>query len=159
MTQPTLLRPTVQLVAIAWLRGVPGVDPTKVATKRPQDTATWAATGFIQVGQPTGDGPQIGDLPLRASIVGVSCLAASLDSGKPPWWRANQLAEQIIEDTYGHRGSGGRDVSAYMKAGYQGAKVLTAYAMNDPRESPAPGPTSFAKYIFDLAINWVAVPD
>ena len=44
-----VLRANTDLVAQAWLAGVPGLDGAMVASTLPSDVTGWAVSGFVQV--------------------------------------------------------------------------------------------------------------
>lgn len=147
-------RPNALIVAVAWVKGVDGIDATKVASSVPRDKSVWATTGFIQVGPIVGGTPDP-HVRQRDSVVEISCHAVNPNSIKPPWGKANTLAELVIEGTYGERG-GGRNVSALLPSGYDGARVQTAYPTSEPREFDSPDNT-VALYKFELTINWTVL--
>ncbi len=147
MTAP-LVVPTTDLVAVAWLRGVPGVPSTAVATTLPSNTSTWAASGFVQV-TTTGGTPNP-HLPVRRPVVGVDCCAVAPGSARPPWGRANSLAEAIRAGTFG---AAGRVVA--LSVGGLHARVLEAYLLSEPRRV-TDDEGSYARYSFDLSLAWTA---
>lgn len=140
-------RATTDLVAVAWLRGVDGVPPDSVATTLPSNNSTWAASGFVQV-TAIGGSPNP-HLPVRMPVVGVDCWAVNPNSGRPPWGKANTLAE-IIRD--GTAGTGGRVVA--LPAVGLSARVLEAWLLTEPRRIRNDD-ASYARYSFDLALRWV----
>lgn len=146
------LKPNSELVTVAWLRGVSGLTAAQVATSRPQDSSTWAYAGFVQVGPAAGQ-PDI-DIPVRRPVMSVHLWAVNLNSGRPPWGKAAQLGELILADC---QADTPRVVTAHLPAGYDGARVMSAYAMGEPRRVPG-DLTSYAHFQFDLALHWVAVP-
>ncbi|HET9384510.1 MAG TPA: hypothetical protein VFO67_05135 [Gemmatimonadales bacterium] len=146
------LAPNSELVTVAWLRGVPGIDPSQVSTSRPQDNSTWAGSGFVQVGPMSGQ-PDV-YIPMRRPVASVHLWAVNLNSGKPPWAKAAALGEAILADCQTHEP---RDVSDQLPAQYRGARVLSAYAMGEPRRVPG-DLTSYAHFVFDLQLHWCEVP-
>ena len=137
------------LIAVAFLRTVPDLDPALISTTLPKDVAAWA-DGFVQV---VGIGGAPGRyVPLHASIVNVSCWAANIDSGKPPWGKANQLAENIKAECLNH--------SAFPKTliltsfgDYAPARLHTVFFVNGPHRVPF-DQGSYARYDGDLQLNW-----
>lgn len=148
-------RPNAHLVAVAWVRGIGTIDPTKVASTRPKNRSLWADYGFIQVGPVVGGSPDL-HVPQRISVVEVSCWAINLNSSKPPWGKANQLAELVLNHPYSDPAGGGRDVSALLPTGYDGARVQCVYPNSEPREFEG-DTASAALYKFELTINWTAL--
>lgn len=148
------LSPNSELVAVAWLKGVPGLDPSKVATSRPRDNTSWAETGFVQVGDAGGSPDR--DIPMRRPVMSLHLWGSpSTQSGKPPWNRAAALGEAILADCQLHQP---RDVSALLPAGYRGARVMSAYALTEVRRTPG-DLTSFAHFQLDLQLHWCEIPD
>ncbi|ONH62414.1 hypothetical protein CcI49_03270 [Frankia sp. CcI49] len=146
MTAPAVVA-TTDLVAVAWLRTVPGVPAQQVATTLPADAANWAATGFVQVAV-VGGSPNP-HLPVRAPVVAVSCWAcAPRQSGKPPWGKASSLAEAVRAGTWG---AAGRVVE--LPVGGLRARVLEAYVLTEPRRVPD-DEAGYARYDLDLALPW-----
>lgn len=152
----TLLLPHGELVAVAWVKGIAGVPPSGVGTTLPGDNTTWAASGFAQVSGPVGGTPDM-DVPLHRPVMQVDTWACNLGSAKPPWGKANQLAELIMAGCYG-RGDdpepAGRLVT--LPPGYQNARVLAAYATTQPRRNQIVDNARFARYTFDLQLHWTA---
>lgn len=148
--------PHDELVAVAWLKGVDGVPGSGVGTTLPGDGTTWAASGFVQVSGPVGGNPGM-DVPLHRPVMQVDTWACNLGSAKPPWGKANQLAELIVAGCYG-RGDdpapAGRTVT--LPSGYQNARVLSAYATTVPRRNQLVDDARMARYTFDLQLHWTA---
>lgn len=152
----SLLFPTSELVAVAWLKGVPGVPESKVATRLPQDNSTWAASGFITV-RAVGGTPHL-DMPLRQPVMSVDAWAVNVSSGKPPDGKALQLAERVRMACYGERSgvsgmpSIGRDLT--LPTGYMGARVISAQVLGEPR-IVTESETSYAHAALDVQLDWV----
>lgn len=144
------LRPTTDLVAVAWLKGVPGIPVDSVATTLPSDSSVWAASGFVQVAA-VGGSPNP-HLPTRMPVVAVDCWACAPGSGKPPWGKANTLAELVRDGT---AGASGRVVE--LPVGGLSARVLEAWPLTEPRRVPNDD-ASYARYGLDLALRWVDHP-
>src|SRR4051812_9424101 len=92
------LFPNTELVAAQWLRlAVPTIG---VATTLPADVAPLRTSGFVRVA--TIGGSPNRDVPMRAPVVAAECWAAPATAGssKPPWNRANGIAEQIMDACY-----------------------------------------------------------
>jgi hypothetical protein len=143
------LRVTGDLVAIAWLKGVPNIDASKVASTLPEDTSVWGEIGFVQA-RVIG-GPSDRYLPVGRPIVQVDCWAVKPDTGKPLWNVANLLAEHIIAAT--------RDEATIRRplalpAGYPAARVLEVYPLVEPHRVES-DPGSYARFRFDLQFHWV----
>lgn len=140
--------PTTELVTVAWLKAVIG---PYVATDIPTDSASWAETGFIQV-QAVGGTPER-DLPVARPVVSVDCWAVNPNSSKPPWNRANALAERLrtaIQDPAGPR-------PVTLPAGYAGARVMGTTLLTEPRRI-RDDDADFAHFQADLLVTWIEVP-
>lgn len=138
--------PNAELVAVAWVKSVPGVDPTKVATSLPADTSVWSATGFVQVGV-VGGSPNV-DTPLFAPVVQVDCWTNAVNSNKPPWGQAHALAGAIMWATYRHE-----PTTVAMPENYHPARLLSVYGLSEPRRIPS-DTAGYARVQFDLAMVW-----
>lgn len=149
LTGPHL--PTNELVAVAWLsQRVPGITAGQVATSLPSDPAAWAAEGFVQVQAIPGGAPDI-DVPVRHPVLQVDTWAATPSSSKPPWNKANRLAELIRVATEEAQ-TYGRPVD--LPADYLGARVQAAYLVSEVLRVPG-DPSGYARFTFDLALDWV----
>lgn len=151
------LLPNSELVARAWLRVVAGFSASAVGATLPGDPATWATNGFIQV--VVVGGATSMDLPMARPVLSVDCWTNNPSSGKPPWGKANQLAEIIRSSCYG----GIDDPNPTQRvvdmpvSGYQRAAVFSAYWVSEPRRRPADD-ARFARMGGDLQLHWVARP-
>lgn len=144
-------RPTNELVAVAWLKGVAALG-NGVATELPGDVAQWVDDGFVQVAT-VGGSPNI-YYALAQPMVSVDCWAAKPSSARPPWHSANRLAEQIRMATLDHDAVGRLLV---LPAAYDNARMLTCWMATEPRRMPG-DPADYARYQFDMELRWVAVP-
>lgn len=160
----TVLLPNSELVARAWMLGVPGLSAIAGAgTRVPPDPISWGAEvqrtyRFVKVGPIVGGGFNR-DVPLRSPVVQFTLLAARPGSNQPPWEAAEEMAELVIADTYtdqnGRLNAGARAVTAYLPEGYDPASVRVAAMINEPRRVPA-DPGSYAKYTTEIQVFWVA---
>jgi hypothetical protein len=144
------LRPTIDVVAVALLRTLTGIPATRVDTTLPKDTIIWA-DGFVQA---VGISEQSGMyVPLHTSVIAVSCWATNIGSGKPPWGKANQMAEGIKVACLDHTNFPiTLDLSSF--GNYNSARVHSAYFVNEPHRIPS-DEGSYARYDGDLEIHWV----
>jgi len=142
----TLLHPNTELVVGAWLGGITGLSPKMVATQLPRAVP---ATGFVTY-HVAGGSPSM-YTPLRSPVLGVDCWAAASGSNKPQWFLANSLAELIDQ---GCRASNAQRWLT-LPGQYQQARVTTAYLLSEPQRL-YDDPGSYARYVFNLAVNWVA---
>src|SRR3546814_20981463 len=81
-----------------WIKSITGIPANSVGTTLPADNSTWEASGFIQVQMASGN-PDL-YLPMNQPVLQVDCWAAKPNSEKPPWGKANNLAELIKAATY-----------------------------------------------------------
>lgn len=144
-------RPTSELVAVAWLKGLSGLN-NLVATDLPTDTTTWAASGFTQV-LTVGGSPAI-DFALARPVLSLDFWAVALDSGKPPWNKANQLAEIARMGLLDHASVGRLLV---LPAAYDNARCVTVFPLTEPRKVRS-DEAQYARYSMDAEFHWVAVP-
>jgi hypothetical protein len=150
-------RPVSDLVVQAWLATVPGLSASMIGAALPAPNTNgsigWSTTGFVQstivsgqVEDPTGR---------RTTLVQIDCWATGLPtSRKPPWGKANQLAEHIIEAA--RAGTGQEQYVDVGAAGtdYDRARILTVLAADEPRRVPG-DQGGYARFMHHLTITWV----
>lgn len=148
----TLLRPTVELVAVAWLKAAVDGVSGNVATTLP-DLSSWYNDQFIEV-MNVGGTPGV-ENPMRNSVVTVNCFAAKLGSTKPPWNKAATLAEAVLEATYGVRYRPDPAVwITTLPTGYDNALVESVKAVSEIKKLPSDA-SQYAVFSLDLQFNWV----
>lgn len=140
--------PVTDLVVQAWLASLPGLDAGMVGAVLPQDTSGWAQTGFVQATTVGGTPDQ--DTGLRPAHVQIDCWAVKPGSSKPPWFRANQLAELIVAACVDGTG---QQATLTLGPSYDPARVLTVRPLGEPRRAPGDD-GGFARYLFDIAVTW-----
>lgn len=155
------LIPNDELVARAWLvAAVTGLTAGKVATTLPDPP--WTDNEFVQIMQ-VGGAPNA-ELPVFEPVVSVNCFAMVLGSTKPPWGKANALANQIMATTYNRRPAHADmllDLEALLGAafsGYGDALVRSVWPVSLPRRVPS-DPSQYAVYNLDLQFSWTAVSE
>lgn len=154
MTAPVLL-PHSELVMRAWLLGVPGVPASGAASDLPRDQAAWTENGFVTFDGPIGGGMNM-DVPMRSPVFQVDCWAVAPGSGKPPWGKANQLAEFVVADTQRlttNPAAGRRAVA--LPGNYLGAMVHAVVVQTEPRRIRSDD-GSYARYQMDVQLWWTA---
>lgn len=136
---------TTESVAVAWMRSLAGLDGlvgTTLPTTLPDD-------GFVTVAAiPIAadvDVPQRG----RGYVQADTWAAPKSGSAKPPWARANLLAETILRGTFSMR----HGATVELRPGVA-ARLQSVYATTEP-ERITSDPGGFARYRFDLAVDWV----
>lgn len=143
--------PTSELVAVAWLKGVTGIG-NNVSTELPADNASWAASGWTQV-LGAGGSPDI-YLPISQPVISVDTWAVGVQSSKPPWAKANQLAEIIKRATLDHASVPRLLV---LPDAYANARCLNVIPLTEPRKIRS-DPADYAHWSMDVQFNWVEVP-
>jgi hypothetical protein len=150
------LRPTGELVAVAFLGSVQGLSPQMVATTLPADDTTWAATGFVTVAV-VGGSPNI-YLPVKSPVFQVDCWAVKPGSGKPPWWKANAIAEAIRYATLQRTGLNRVLAINANGVSYPSAVVQSACLLTEPRRMYADS-ADYALYSCDVQMTWTTCGD
>jgi hypothetical protein len=145
------LLPNTDLVASAWLRlAVPTIG---VATTLPSDVTPLRTSGFVRVAAVGGSPNRY--VPMRAPVVAAECWAApTATSSKPPWNRANQLAEQIMAATF-NPALMGVTVDLSGVGDYAPARVHTVVALAEPGRVEN-DPSNYARYDVELLLSWSA---
>lgn len=142
--------PSAELVATAWLKTLPGIPESGVATSLPGDPASWSTNGFIQVVTVGGTPPV--DTPMRTPVVQVSCWANNPGSAKTPWRKASVLAENVVAGCYADT----QQRQLPMPDGYRGARIHAVWPISEPRRIPQ-DEAGFARVDVDLAVTWVTL--
>jgi len=151
------LRPTNELVAVAWLRGISGLPTSAVSTILPGpddqfSNTSWAASGFVQV-VAIGGAPDL-DVPIRHPVFSVDCWAVNVGKKNPPWGKANALAEAIVNSVYNYHTTDQFKRPVVLPAGYASALVIGAQILGEPARRPA-DPANYARYGFELELTWL----
>lgn len=154
------LLPNNDLVAVAWIGGIPGLSASMVSTNLPQDVTTWQTNGFITTSV-IGGSPDL-YLPIRKPVVQIDCWAVNPNSGKPPWGKANQLAELVRDhvQTMNRMTANFHRLLSFPQGNYSGAVVMDAMLRTEPRRAIAQGmmpvgdEASYARYLFDVEMHW-----
>jgi hypothetical protein len=154
MTTP-VLHATPELVTTAWLKTVVG---DRVATTLPKPgsdgSPSWADGGFVT--HVVAGGSSNIYVPLRTPVMGVSCWAVNLDSQKPPWGQAANLAEAIVAACLDHDNVPRTRLA--LPGGFPDVQIKSAYTVGDPRRITDDA-SSYARYdIPGLVIAWTEVP-
>jgi hypothetical protein len=153
------MNPTSDLVAVAWVSGIAGLSSSVVSTNLPQDNSTWATSGFVTVST-IGGSPDL-YVPIRQPVIQVDCWAVNPNSGRPPWGKANALAELVRAHVEaGPRASNFARSLTFPQGDYLGANVMDAIMRTEPRRgitegvAPSGDEASYARYLFDLELHW-----
>jgi hypothetical protein len=158
MTTPTLatLHPSTDLVAVAWLRTLPGLVADGVANQLPANEKSWATNGFVVVPMTVGGTPH-STMPLRRPVVQCECWGTVPGSDKLPWGIPSQLAEQIRFGCLDRdRNTFGRLLTiAANGVTYAPARVLSAKMLTEPHRVLSDA-GDYAGVLFNLSLQWVA---
>lgn len=142
-----------ELTATAWLSSLDGVPSDAVATTLPTDNSTWSASGFVQVGPPVGSTTSL-YVPMRGPVVSVTCWAVNPNSKRPPWGKANNLAETIVAACYDQGNFHG---ALTLRDSYPQVRVHSASALTEPRRVPGGDISEYAAYQFNLSLKWTEI--
>ena len=143
--------PNTELVIVAWLKAIPGIDPDAVATTLPEP-GTWPGYQFIQPSTVSDDtDPHI---PVFRPVVSIDCRAYRPGSKRPPWGQANQLAEIIRMATYRTMVHDGLNLA--MPAGYSPARICPPWVIHGPHRMLG-DQSHWARYQLDLGFTWTHV--
>jgi hypothetical protein len=143
---------TTELVAVAWISGIPGLTASGVGEQLPAAEAEWAAGGFVVVPVTVGGTPH-SSMPVQRPVVQVETWATIPGSDKLPWLKAAQLAEQIRIGSYDRTGAFGRPIT--LPGTYPTAWVKAATILTQPRRIWS-DLGDYAGYTFDLLLHFVA---
>jgi hypothetical protein len=150
-----------ELVLAAWIAGLPGFTGAMVGTSLPQDTAAWAANGFVRVGPVVG-GNLIGDQgSVRNPVVQVSCYAVPVSAStsstgtRSPWGQAATLAERVRAGCYDEP-----NIRRALNLGpkFRGAYVADIEPETEPSRTDLEDPP-IARYDLDLSVIWAEIPE
>jgi hypothetical protein len=149
---------TTPVVAMAWLRSIPGLaDIVSSDLPAVEKWASPAGSGFVTVGPVVGGGGALSAVnsgvelyaPLRHPIVQVDCWGAFLNSKKINHGVASGLAELVMNATYTDF-----PVSVTLPAGVAPVYLTPIYPVSEVR-GPIPDPNNYAHYQLDLHIGWI----
>lgn len=143
-----VLRANSELVAQAWLAGVPGLSGQMVATTLPEDNSTWAASGFVTLAVVGGNPAMY--TPSRGPVLQVDAWAVSPSSNKPPWGKAANLGELITAACQ----SAGAERVVTLPGSFPRARVLSTYMVTEFRRAYG-DQGDYARYTANLMVKWV----
>lgn len=147
--------PTATGTMIAWL----GTFAPAVASNLPEITSwpvlSGTVRGFVTV--PTVAGGTVHYAGVRVPVLQVETWAGVPSSDRPQYGAAEQLAEDIVAAANALNGTGS-SVLVRQRAGYSQAMIQSVPFMTEPRRLDDPD-TGYARYLMDLALAWVEVPE
>jgi hypothetical protein len=140
-----------ELVAVAWVKSVPGVPADKVAGTLPPRDA-WQDTGFVTIDAIVGGTPHP-DIPLYRPVIQLSFWAARADSSMtPPWGAAFILSEYVKRAT--EVDSPYRSAVLTIPHGFEQALVRDVSVPLENRRHPIPSAESYARVTMDVLLEW-----
>lgn len=143
--------PTSDVVAVAWLAAIDGLDVGQVGTALPVDVSTWLDAGFVQAQTLPGGAADV-DLPQwRRPVIQLDFWAAGGASSISPRWN---LAARLVEIVRAATESQAYGSAVAMPEHYLGARVQAAYFVTEPRRI-LDDPSGYARFTTDLALDWV----
>lgn len=154
------LLPNAEVVLVSYLKAI-NVVGNNVATDLPgPDTQggnyPWQDTGFIRVGSIfeninyyTGR---------REAIATLECYAYTPNSNKPPYPRANLLAEKVVNSTLPNQHFNVLKGKLELPSRYYPVSILEATIANGPRKDIRLVQDNRALYLVDFRLLWVALP-
>ncbi|MHB1956707.1 MAG: hypothetical protein ACYCOU_23530 [Sulfobacillus sp.] len=159
----TSYHPNSELVTCAWIGSIPdsGFAASMIATQAPDYTKWPVVNGisqFITCRVVGGTPKPPGQAPLAMPVMEIKCWATRVNSDKPPWFAANNMAEIIRLGMYS-RGLGvfGRALTIQNNnVTYNPAVVLSMSLHTEPRKIYN-DPGNFAVYQFDMSLVWKEV--
>lgn len=148
MTTPTLYANTELVVQalLAEFFGSSDYIGTTLPIADKGGVNSWIETGFVTVNSLGGTASS--EVAMMSPIVAVNCWASPKTGGsKPPYGKANNLAETI---RHGCRLT--RPHKVTLPGSFPEAIVFTAFLVSEPRRLP--DAASYARYTFDMQVNW-----
>lgn len=148
--------PNSELVTLAWIKDVvTAYDVATGSTLQGPDPDTqvlsWGKTGFVQA--ISVGGSINGNTPMRQPVMSIDCYAANVDGGRPPWGRANSIAETIVRASRSFLW-GDTQRAVTLPGTFGRALVRDGSALAEPTRRPA-DEANFAHYGFELSISWL----
>jgi hypothetical protein len=144
------------LVGVAWLKTVPGLDPTAVATRLPKtggevDVTKLRTSGFVVWRSGLGG---VSSGKLRRAI-GVAEFWAAPDAGSSqvPWGRASDITEAVYAELSDEFSTVANAVTVTLPGDYHPARVHTVRALGEPQKVEG-DPSGFARFDINIEINW-----
>lgn len=143
---------TAEGVAVAWATAL---ALPAVATTLPELSSWPVFSGATVRGFVTTSvvGTQIGSGFMRHTVLTFDTWAAVVNSDRPQWGAANELAERLWWETMDASFMGRR---VQQHPSYHPAYVHSVHGLQEPRRIPDPD-TSRAHYTLDLALMWSEV--
>jgi hypothetical protein len=148
--------PTAELVALGWIKDVvTAYDIATGTTLQGPDPETqvlsWGATGFVQCA--VVGGSVNGTVPIRQPVMSVDCWAANVNGSRPPWGRANSIAELSVRAARSFNwGDTQRLVT--LPSTFGAVLVRDGSVLTEPERRLA-DEAGYAHYGFELQVSWL----
>jgi hypothetical protein len=152
-------------VAIAWLNAQADLANVGIGTTLPQDYTSWSDYGFIQLAT-TGRGHSNPEIRYRSPLITAHCWAVNPTKQRPPWGKANDLAEIVWAATEVD-GNGIENLTTGLTAAPK-VRVLQVWGVAEPRRHRWGFPTldtgavinpgNTAHYTVEFEIAWAELP-
>lgn len=154
------LLPNTEIVVVSYLKAL-NVNGNAVATELPgpdgNGNYSWEATGFIRVGSVFETLNNY--TSVREAVVTLECYAYTPNSNKPPYLRANTLAEKVVQTTLPNQNYNVIKGKLELPSRYFPVSILEATIANAPRRDVRLVQDQRAVYLVDLRLVWVALPN
>lgn len=154
-------------VALAWLKAQTDLSGVGIGTTLPQDQTSWASTGFITVSV-TGRGHSKDEIGYRCPAMTAHCWATNVSKQRPPWGKANDLAD-IIWNCLVNRGNhNGMENVTTALSGAPKVRILQVWGTEEPKRHKWGFPTldtgavidpgNTAHYTVGFELAWGELP-
>jgi hypothetical protein len=154
-------------VALAWLRAQADLANVSMGTTLPQDVSTWSTYGFIQIAV-SGRGHSRREIGYRCPVMTAHCWAINPNKQKPPWGKANDLAEIVWDCCEAEGAHNGIENLTTALSGAPKVRVLQVWGVEEPKRHRWGFPTmdtgavinpgNTAHYTVDFELAWAELP-
>lgn len=153
------LLPNAEVVVVSYLKAI-NVAGNNVATDLPapdgQGNYPWQETGFIRVGSIFEDINYY--TGRREAVATLECYGYTPNSNKPPFPRANALAEKVVNATLPNQHFNVLKGKLELPSRYYPVSILEATISTGPRRDVRLVNDQRAVYLVDFRLLWVALP-
>jgi len=153
------LLPNAEIVVVSYLKAL-NVAGDAVSTDLPgpdkNGNYPWQDTGFIRVGSIFEDINYY--TTRREAVATLECFAYTPNAAKPPYPRANLLAEKVVNATLPNQYFNPVRGAIELPSRYYPVSILEATITTGPRRDLRIIQDTRAVYMLDLRILWVALP-
>lgn len=153
------LLPNSEVVVVSYLKAL-NIIGDAVSTDLPGPDKvgnySWQDTGFIRVGSIFEDINYY--TTRRETVATLECFAYTPQSNKPPYPKANLIAEKIVNATLPNQYYQPLKGKLELPSRYFPVSILEATVATGPRRDIRLANDNRAIYMVDLRIIWVALP-